>query len=399
MLGAKHCKFPVNRLFGLFYLFSETSAKQQSSTTVSPFDKTPHALSFPSSQNVQKSPKLARPKSPIHKLKDLWKSSSGSVKPPQLGAKFEGSPKKKHVNFDNYQIYQLSENVVISALPGETLQQSEQEDSDSVSFYLDQNIDDDDNYGDNSGPVLTFGDSVSQTVEPGDIQARSAENLNVSSSSNVLTEQPSETHADHPHHCLGYEVHPLSGTNSSDFSLAQIAKTQHVIGEYKCVGGGSTHDRDQLEASGSSDREESPITKSRSQLAGGKAQDDKKTHSPSEHGLHKVRTAPAKLPNVTIMPATPEVYVSEHNSYSSKFNTIAGFEFALNENNVYSLPLPDDVVNPSSPTNITPTKLSSSPAKSGIPFSGSTMARRSSESDLSTPPKGKLPLSCPRVFV
>ena len=48
-----------------------------------------------------------------------------------------------------------------------------------------------------------------------------------------------------------------------------------------------------------------------------------------------------------------------------------------------SYPVPEDAVAPSSPT-ITPTKLSTSPAKVGVP-----MGRRSSESDIGTPPKGK----------
>ena len=104
----------------------------------------------------------------------------------------------------------------------------------------------------------------------------------------------------------------------------------------------------------------------------------------SKMGLHKVCTAPAVLPCITVMPATPEVFELKH----KMINTATGLEFVSIDSNVYSLPLPDDVVNPSSPTNNTPTKLSSSPAKSGIPFSGSTMVRRSSESDLSTPPKG-----------
>lgn len=48
-----------------------------------------------------------------------------------------------------------------------------------------------------------------------------------------------------------------------------------------------------------------------------------------------------------------------------------------------SFPVPEDAVAPSSP-NVTPTKMSTSPAKIAVP-----LGRRSSESDIGTPPKGK----------
>ncbi len=50
-----------------------------------------------------------------------------------------------------------------------------------------------------------------------------------------------------------------------------------------------------------------------------------------------------------------------------------------------SLPLPEEGPVPSSPTNITPTKLASSPAKVPVP-----LGRRSSDSDIGTPPKGRM---------
>ena len=349
--------------------FSDRSTKQLE-TIVPPVDKYSHSIDT-FSQTVQKSPKLAPPRSPIEKLKhQLWKV--GPPKSPPSTSKSDHVYKKKHVNFDKYQIYQLSENIVVSTIPEQDLgPQPTTQDEKTVTFYMDQ---------DHPGNVPTLVDSDLQTVE----------SVTVARPELVpkpLIELPNEEHDDHTHHCLGYEVHPLGSTSSSIVSLGQIAKSQHV-GEYKFLSG--SHDKDALNVKAgteSSSCDELPSCKEAEDSQDNRclsATKDSNLKSSPKQGLHKVCTAPATLPCITVMPATPEVFELKQ----EKLNQAIGLKFALNDNNVYSLPMPDDVVNPSSPTNITPTKLSSSPAKSGIPFSGPTMARRSSESDLSTPPKG-----------
>ena len=307
---------------------------------------------------------MASPKSSIKKLKyHLWKSGNISPKPAQ---KTEGDTKKKRVNFDKYQIYQLSGNIVVSTLPEQDLKPESTDQENIATFYVDQ---------DYSEEVPALVDSVSHTVESPEVAHPDAIPID-------LVELPSEEHEDHTHHCLGYEVHPVGSTSSSILSLAQIAKTQHV-GDYKYLGDSDARKSGSTTGQYSPNLELTGVPGSLNVNFSGK---DRKSNfqSISKMGLHKVCTAPAVLPCITVMPATPEVFELKH----KMINTATGLEFVSIDSNVYSLPLPDDVVNPSSPTNNTPTKLSSSPAKSGIPFSGSTMVRRSSESDLSTPPKG-----------
>ena len=330
-------------------------------------DTCPPVSNVTFSQNVQKSPKMASPKSSIKKLKYyLRKSGNISQKPAPSGQKTEGDTKKKRVNFDKYQIYQLSGNIVVSTLPEQDLKPESTDQDNIATFYVDQ---------DYSEEVPALVDSVSHTVESPEVAHPDAIPID-------LVELPSEEHEDHTHHCLGYEVHPVGSTSSSILSLAQIAKTQHV-GDYKYLGDSDARKSGSTTGQYSPNLEPPGVPGSQNVNFSGK---DRKSNfqSISKMGLHKVCTAPAVLPCITVMPATPEVFELKH----KLINTATGLEFVSNDSNVYSLPLPDDVVNPSSPTNNTPTKLSSSPAKSGIPFSGSTMVRRSSESDLSTPPKG-----------
>ena len=229
------------------------------------------------------------------------------------------------------------------------------QDDERAAFYVDQ---------DHPENVPTLVDSDLQTVEF--VTVAHPENV-----SKTLCELPNEEHDDHTHHCLGYEVHPLGSTSSSIISLGQNAKSQHV-GEYKFKGGG--HDSDALK--GNDLLKERVIhSSSHKELKSSRTDSytkDSYLNPTPKQGLHKVRTAPATLPCITFLPATPEELELKH----EKINTATGFEFALDYNNVYSLPLPDDVVNPSSPTNITPTKLSSSPAKSRIPFSGPTDGKK-----------------------
>ena len=311
---------------------------------------------------------MASPKSSIKRLKyHLRKSGNISQKSSPSAQKTDGDAKKKRVNFDKYQIYQLSGNIVVSTLPEQDLKTESSTDQENIAtFYLDQD----------------YSEEVPSLVDPGSHTVESPSVAHPDSIPIDLVELPSEEHEDHTHHCLGYEVHPVGSTSSSILSLAQIAKTKHV-GDYKYLGDSEAGMPGNTQGKCSTNLESLRLQESQDVSFGGNVRKSS-AHSASKMGLHKVCTAPATLPCITVMPATPEVFELKH----KMINTAAGLKFLSNDSNVYSLPLPDDVVNPSSPTNNTPTKLSSSPAKSGIPFSGSAMVRRSSESDLSTPPKG-----------
>ena len=131
--------------------FSEISNEEPETNLA---DTCPPVSNVTFSQNVQKSPKMASPKSSIKKLKcHLWKSGNISPKPAQ---KTEGDTKKKRVNFDKYQIYQLSGNIVVSTLPEQDLKPESTDQENIATFYVDQ---------DYSEEVPALVDSVSHTVE------------------------------------------------------------------------------------------------------------------------------------------------------------------------------------------------------------------------------------------
>ncbi len=315
---------------------------------------------------------------------DMWKSPTKSASMPAVQGSAVVS-KKRSVNFDKYQIYQLSENIIVSTPEKKTPpDEKADEGGASASFYLAEDPDSGDDVPGLVDVAALGVDSVAASVS----KKLSPDEDELPQTSGV---PPTESHEGHPHHCLGYEVHPLVSTN--ELSLAH--NIERHAGSCESVG----------EAAGSIPMRtpdvpsvvQEPDTVQFLDQESNKARSFDTLLDDSSHGnsnllqpqfpqLHKVLSAPATLPLITILPASPEQFELTHR----KLNTAAGLKFALNSSPVYSLPLPDDVMHPSSPTNITPTKLSTSPNKSGIPFSGSSMVRRSSESDLSTPPKGEV---------
>ncbi len=308
------------------------------------------------------------------------------------------------MNFEPYQIYQLSGNVVVSSQQGQSEENNQVRPpgDTGVSFYLDNESD---AVVDEDAPSLVDSAAEVPRVESVPVSPSGSTVQQLESASQAVSEHVSRA----PHHSLGYEVHPLGSSTSGTNVSSDVATGQHVQEHVYLTGtrgrdaraerDGDSRDRPastspkyvkapEFEFEGKSGPEV-PVHGAGSQETLSKANTSPKLSVSGENNkaIHsRVHSAPVCLPRITIVPPPP----LQHVEGTVTTTTTTGVRNVFLNDAVYSLPLPDDVVNPSSPTNITPTKLSTSPAKSGIPFASSAMARRSSESDLSTPPKGKL---------